>query len=119
MVKKPKNTAASRRPKSKKKKDRKPRPRKADILQRFRHAVTRQVWLSKPEVAARFGVHPRTIDRWSEGSAAFPKPKFPGGDHGWPMWLAAELDAFDRTLTVPVKPQQDIAVTARLDRLTD
>ena len=40
-------------------------------------------WLSKREVAARYGVHPRSIERWS-ANGTFPKGcQLPNGRWRW------------------------------------
>jgi predicted DNA-binding transcriptional regulator AlpA len=52
-------------------------------------------WLSKRQVAARYGVHPRSIERWSESG------KFPRGtqlpNKRW-YWTDLEIEAHERGL---------------------
>jgi len=52
-------------------------------------------WLSKRAVAARYGVHPRSIERWSESG------KFPRGtqlpNRRW-YWSDLEIEAHERGL---------------------
>ena len=52
-------------------------------------------WLSKRTVAARYGVHPRSIERWSESG------KFPRGtqlpNKRW-YWSDVEIEAHERNL---------------------
>jgi hypothetical protein len=54
-----------------------------------------QRWFSKREVAARYGVHPRSIERWSAAG------KFPAGtqlpNHRW-YWTDAEIETHERNL---------------------
>jgi len=54
-----------------------------------------QRWFSKREVAARYGVCMRSIERWAESG------KFPRGrllpNRRW-AWTDAEIEAHERTL---------------------
>ena len=49
-------------------------------------------FLRKPQLAARYGVTTRTIDRWSE-SGQLPQPIRIGAV---PMWELAEIEAAER-----------------------
>jgi predicted DNA-binding transcriptional regulator AlpA len=52
-------------------------------------------WLSKRAVAARYGVHPRSIERWSE-AGTFPRgTQLP--NKRW-YWTDAEIEAHERRL---------------------
>jgi predicted DNA-binding transcriptional regulator AlpA len=55
-----------------------------------------QKWFSKAQVAARFGVCQKSIERWSQGG------KFPVGrqlpNTRW-VWSVAEIEAYERSLT--------------------
>jgi predicted DNA-binding transcriptional regulator AlpA len=52
-------------------------------------------WLSKRAVAARYGVHPRSIERWVEAN------KFPAGtklpNNRW-FWSDREIEDYERGL---------------------
>jgi predicted DNA-binding transcriptional regulator AlpA len=54
-----------------------------------------QRWFSKRQLAERYGVHPRSIERWSESG------KFPRGrllpNKRW-AWTDAEIEAHERNL---------------------
>jgi hypothetical protein len=54
-----------------------------------------QRWFSKREVAARYGVHPRSIERWSESG------KFPAGTQfpntQW-YWSIDAIEQYERSL---------------------
>jgi hypothetical protein len=54
-----------------------------------------QKWFSKREVAARYGVHPRSIERWSEAG------KFPAGTQfpntQW-YWSIDSIEAHEKSL---------------------
>jgi hypothetical protein len=54
-----------------------------------------QKWFSKREVASRYGVHPRSIERWVESG------KFPAGtqlpNKRW-YWTDLEIEAHERGL---------------------
>jgi predicted DNA-binding transcriptional regulator AlpA len=52
-------------------------------------------WLSKREVAARYGVHPRSIERWS-ANGTFPKGRqLPNGR--W-RWTDREIEQHEKGL---------------------
>ena len=58
-----------------------------------KNAATR--WFSTAHVARRFGVHPRTINRWvREGK--FPKPIAMGPDRTHRFWHIDELEEFEQ-----------------------
>jgi hypothetical protein len=54
-----------------------------------------QIWLSKREVAQRYGVHPRSIERWQE-AGTFPRgTQMPNGH--W-FWNRAAIEQHERSL---------------------
>jgi predicted DNA-binding transcriptional regulator AlpA len=54
-----------------------------------------QRWFTKREVAARYGVHPRSIERWSE-NGTFPKGRqLP--NHRW-RWSDLEIEQHEKSL---------------------
>jgi hypothetical protein len=73
-------------------------------------------WLRKQQVAARYGVCARTIDR-AVANGKFPAPKFPLGDT--PFWDRVDLDAHDENIAArpPPKEQQFEAAAASDRRL--
>jgi predicted DNA-binding transcriptional regulator AlpA len=58
--------------------------------------MTTKKYVRKAGVSRRYGVHDRSVDRWSL-DGRLPKPIYKGRI---PLWDEAELDALDRAATV-------------------
>jgi predicted DNA-binding transcriptional regulator AlpA len=62
-----------------------------------------ETFLTKGKVAARYGVTPFTIDRWTkEPEKEFPKPyRFGRGARPRPLWRVSDLDLWDAKAAPP------------------
>lgn len=62
-----------------------------------------KTYLRKADVAARYKVDKRTVDRM-KGDGRIPPPKYLPGSR-FPIWEVGELDANDRAATLTPRPK--------------